>query len=303
MDHFQLYENRADVRKLGQNFDEKSRRKPNRTKTRAYENRGLTVVQSLPDDVDTSHGYHVQCYKNFTAVPQDSKTAPDNAKAKQLRSSAPPSPALSPTGVFPVQCIFCKKVQRKKGQTEEGLMSCETKQAETTIKDAAKARNDHELLASIASIDFVAKEVKYHHSCRRLYIKLASSIGSPVDDKKHSSKRALTGIKSHVEEYVIKNHRPEYLVSIYKRYVEMCEDVDEEAITSVQNLSKNLLKKYESQVEMRCFSPKIGNVVFVKGLPDEAICSAFDYIHSPEAGIGKESSKPFRAQYSLCLYH
>ena len=42
-DHFQLYENRADVQKLGQNFNEKSCRKPNRTKTSAYENRGLTV--------------------------------------------------------------------------------------------------------------------------------------------------------------------------------------------------------------------------------------------------------------------
>ncbi|KAK3875465.1 hypothetical protein Pcinc_019677 [Petrolisthes cinctipes] len=180
------------------------------------------VVQSLPDDVDTSHGYHVQCYKNFTAVPQDLKTAPGDAKAKQLRSSAPPSPALSSTGVFSIQCIFCKKVQRKKGQTEERLMSCETKQAEATIKDAVKARNDHELLASIASIDFIAKEVKYHHSCRRLYTKLASSIGSPVDDKMHTSIRALTG-----------------------------------------------------------------NVVYVKGLPVEAMCSAFDYIHSPEAAIRK----------------
>ena len=28
-DHFQLYENQADVRKLGQNFDKKSRQKPN----------------------------------------------------------------------------------------------------------------------------------------------------------------------------------------------------------------------------------------------------------------------------------
>lgn len=33
-----------DVRKLGQNLDEKSHRKPNRTKTREYENQGLTVL-------------------------------------------------------------------------------------------------------------------------------------------------------------------------------------------------------------------------------------------------------------------
>ena len=39
--------NRVDVRKLGQNFDEKSRQKPNCAKTWAYENRGLSVTYNL----------------------------------------------------------------------------------------------------------------------------------------------------------------------------------------------------------------------------------------------------------------
>ena len=47
MDHFQLYKNRADVRKLGQNFNKKSRRKLNCTKTRAYGNQGLTVYANI----------------------------------------------------------------------------------------------------------------------------------------------------------------------------------------------------------------------------------------------------------------
>ena len=38
MDHFHLYENRADAQKLGQNLNGKSCRKPNRTKIRAYKN-------------------------------------------------------------------------------------------------------------------------------------------------------------------------------------------------------------------------------------------------------------------------
>ena len=46
-DHFQLFKNRVDVRKLGQNFDEKRRRKPNHTKTGAYENQGLIVFSKL----------------------------------------------------------------------------------------------------------------------------------------------------------------------------------------------------------------------------------------------------------------
>ena len=45
-DHFQLYVNQVDVRKLGQKFNEKRRRKPKCTKTGAYEDRGLSVYIS-----------------------------------------------------------------------------------------------------------------------------------------------------------------------------------------------------------------------------------------------------------------
>jgi len=75
----------------------------------------------------------------------------------------------STSGIFPKTCIFCNKARlRKKGNAEEPLGACQTKQAEDAIKAAASARNDDVLLALIADVDFVAKEVMYHHSCKRL---------------------------------------------------------------------------------------------------------------------------------------
>ena len=55
----------------------------------------------------------------------------------------------------------------------EKLSACETESAEISIKEAANALQDDNMLAKTAGIDFVAKEVKYHHSCKSLYLKSA----------------------------------------------------------------------------------------------------------------------------------
>ena len=50
------------------------------------------IVQTLPDELDIcQHGYHSQCYKNFTAIPMDdTKQSQDNiSEKKHLRSDSP----------------------------------------------------------------------------------------------------------------------------------------------------------------------------------------------------------------------
>uniref|UniRef100_UPI00359001F3 uncharacterized protein isoform X1 n=1 Tax=Myxine glutinosa TaxID=7769 RepID=UPI00359001F3 len=57
-----------------------------------------TIIQSLPDESDSSHGYHVNCYKNFTAVPRDDtteKTQTHASSEKTLRSSCDFAPSTS----------------------------------------------------------------------------------------------------------------------------------------------------------------------------------------------------------------
>ena len=55
----------------------------------------------------------------------------------------------------------------------EKLGSCESKEAEESIKQAAHLTEDHSMIAKVGNIDFVAKEVKYHHSCRKAYLNAA----------------------------------------------------------------------------------------------------------------------------------
>ena len=106
---------------------------------------------------------------------------------------------------------------------EETLGTCETKDSEWKIQEAARTMDDQILLLRIIGIDMIAKEVKYHHSCRSDYLKSAqrrvakSGIPTAAEDTRNS----LEEIHSYIESSVIVNKRPELLTSIYTRYMDM----------------------------------------------------------------------------------
>ena len=126
----------------------------------------------LSDKFGDTDGYHVQCYRNFTAVrkviPEDSS---DETKICHLRSDSNIQ-ATSSSGIFPRDCLFCRKVWKSQGKSraKEKLGNCESFEASDAILAAARALDDSSMLSRISGIDLIAKEVRYHHSCRRSYI-------------------------------------------------------------------------------------------------------------------------------------
>ena len=65
----------------------------------------------------------------------------------------------------------------------------------------------HELLAKISGLNLITKELKFHHSCRRLYNK---PIGEDLDDKLQPGpsvhERAIECIKQHVQITLIEKY-------------------------------------------------------------------------------------------------
>ena len=71
------------------------------------------------------------------------------------------------TGVLEKMCIFCKGRSRKHFPNGfEQLSSCETKEAQDKLINAAKQQGDGYFLREFEHIDFVAKEVMYHNMCK-----------------------------------------------------------------------------------------------------------------------------------------
>lgn len=70
------------------------------------------VIQRLPTSPAQTDGYHVSCYKNFTAV--SSQTPPAEAASDvqrsndpHLRSSQESVPSTSSAGILTPVCLFC----------------------------------------------------------------------------------------------------------------------------------------------------------------------------------------------------
>ena len=130
-------------------------------------------LEYIVSDMD---GYHVQCYGNFTAVLK--VTVEDSsAETKQgnLRSDSN-FQSLSSSGIFPHECLFCRKVWKSQGKfrARDKLGKFESFQASDIILAAVRTLNDSSMLSRICGINMIAKGVKYHHSCRKTHLQQAS---------------------------------------------------------------------------------------------------------------------------------
>ena len=126
-----------------------------------------SVCANLPDEFNTEMGYHLSCYRKFTAV---SKTVrPEESIVEshdhpQVLRSKIQHPEATSSGIFKPVCIFCGCERKTVRHKVEFLGNCETREAQDAITNAAMLLQDNDMLAKISHIDFVAKEVKYHHT-------------------------------------------------------------------------------------------------------------------------------------------
>ena len=194
------------------------------------------ICLQLKDSYADADGYHSTCYKNFTAVSGESETSSNNVTVCPqstfhgvLRSNVH-HPSTSSTGVFQRSCLFCGHVQKGAKGKKEVLGSCLTEMAEKRIKDAAVILQDDMMLAKICDIHFSAKEVKYHHSCRKSYINSADRVESTT--KSTSEYAVLRGVhedcfsvlSEYIKSSVIENQRPEFMASIHSRYMSVLQE-------------------------------------------------------------------------------
>ena len=124
-------------------------------------------------------GQHRWCYKKFTNVyrlPMSEKSTsellsyPVDSEQQTSRRSSRSNLQSTHGLLFPQDiCMFCGK-GKYYTRTKSKLVKCVTQSAESSIKEAAIANKDHELLSRVMDIDLIAKEARYHEYCRKLYI-------------------------------------------------------------------------------------------------------------------------------------
>lgn len=213
------------------------------------------VVDALPPKPTQTDGYHRRCYRSFTAIQENSLIKEDlNCnKTMDLRSPAASTSGLSTSksrvGIFENKCLYCdKQWKTRKDGSKEGLGAVQTKDAEEKILMAANLLQENDISARISGIDMIAKEVKFHHSCRSKRLAAAARATTNAPKQKCDS-TALKRIFEYVRSKVIIENRPERLTSVYDRYCFYAEEEDEvdRIICNCQYLG-NILKKHLADV-------------------------------------------------------
>ena len=104
---------------------------------------------------------------------------------------------------------------------------------------------DYDMLTVIGDIDFVAKEVKYHHTCRRQYLKSAEQLLKEQDNEDAElscNEKAFYAVSLHVQSSVLENKHAELMSSVYAHYLNVLSD---EGVTDINYESRCLERRLQ----------------------------------------------------------
>ena len=210
--------------------------------------RNILIYYKLFLNNTLKHKVITQCHKNFTAVPANVgcvthvNLSPTSTLTRSQRESSASTSASS--GILPPLCIFCG-INCKRN---EKLGSNETRSAESRIREVAHQLGDILLFSKVGDYmfgegpDFVALEVKYHHSCKRDYLNKIKHTSS----SKHTimKDKAFKFVVNHIRRSIIKADQPELATSVMQRYIDAFVsnggDVDDIQDYTVQSLCRRI---------------------------------------------------------------
>ena len=140
--------------------------------------------KGIPESLGEREFYfHRECYQKFTyaktllkrKIVRDGDTNESRKAQRISHNTLSKTGKISTTdsrGRFPNHCMICKKVSFKLKGKLETLSNIITKAAENTLKQAAKLRNDQEMLVAVQGTDLIAKDFQKHDYCYREYTRL-----------------------------------------------------------------------------------------------------------------------------------
>lgn len=266
-----------------------------RKQTKMYQkSKYRPVIEDLPSAPSMMDGYHSRFYRTFTAIQAcGTKTVGDQQPccSKDLRSTATtPLTAAEKfrVGIFDSKCLYCDKQWKTlPNGTKEGLGTVQTKNAEDKIREAAELLEENAVLVKISGIDLIAKEVKFHHSCRSKTLAATARKKGQINKIKKTEKVAITQIFNYVNSVIILESRPERLKSVYDRYCLLVNEAEEEStVSSCQYLGEILKKKFPNELRISSSgAKKQGSIVHNSLLDYKSIKVVYDFKSSDECQL------------------
>ena len=152
------------------------------------------------------------------------------------------------------KCFFCEgSVRNNFSSSFESLSPCETIQAQDSIY-CARQFKDKDFLREYGHIDFIAKEVKYHKTCRARYnINKAAQVTrerKQLDVYKNKQESAFVRLLSYINSELLMKKASKKLVDVNKIYIDFLTEEGFEVPTSdPNNLSSKINEHYHSKIQ------------------------------------------------------
>lgn len=224
--------------------------------------------------------YHSLCYRKFTAVKKRSckeqvTESPEVIATVSTRSSTNML-HTGKRGLLSKACIFCGSSRKKRNGVEEKMCVVMTKEGADSIKEAILKEKDPRLLPIIETGgDLIAKEAKYHKSCRRTYVREPEYNEKPRTSLTCRSIHAdaFNSLKEFIELEILHKGNSYLMSTLYKHYKNefIClggtED-DFESYTTCLLLTK-IKNEFHDEIKTEILNKRDGNFVFKSSMKRE----------------------------------
>ena len=160
------------------------------------ENHHIDQCSKIPENLgEIEYLYHRKCFQKFVyaktllkrKASKDNDQGSSNKVQRTTRKKLQSAETTSSRGLFANVCMICKKKDLKVKGVRQPLSKIITDTAERTIKEAAIAQNDLQMIVAVRETDLIAKEFQKHDKCyldyTRVVRKRAESAENVSDDQ------------------------------------------------------------------------------------------------------------------------
>ena len=155
--------------------------------------------------------------------------------------------------------------------TRETLGNCEVPEKSEAIRTAAVALEDDIMITmttKLADFDCIAKEVKYHHSCRRTYLRRAERLaeGSKRSETSKLHEDAYGTNGKYITSTLVDNKRAELLTSLHAQHMTILGS--DESTYPARSLSAKIVNTFPCALQQT--SNKTGVIIYNASLTEES---------------------------------
>jgi hypothetical protein len=196
-----------------------------------------TVVQQKESDdtpsPEASAGIHIFCFSLLICTSlscllcfvEPLQQVNHNIGRQSLRSKPTDTETDKSSHIFPTVCLFCDKKDKKISGKREVLHQIETIEFQEIVLKEAQIKQDDQLIRKILGVDLVAKEGRYHNSCRKAYSYQAAVISRRLSEQSANAtsinsqrktavrKNAFDATTSYIEAHIFINEEVCYSMS------------------------------------------------------------------------------------------